>query len=338
MKLKASDWNEAMRDLCTRYPLSVQFEEAQPPDHAWSVYPLWDEVRKKWTARIRPGSVNCRIPTIALPFSRASENFKKYIQQANPDKQYTPTMIVNVPLDFDPAIDLNWREIGGSAAPLSTTGNLDDGIINSYEPVPSYFKKKGVVAPGSTNFDPALQCKLFACDIVLSMPRPYLVNEISAFPGGALGGSIISVDAKPSTPPDISDPPRIYAIARYSVPVVQNSFADIFFQRFLDEPKDDLHLSTIYALSKPGAGMIVPLVIDSTYNLETRYYCHYNLAHATAQVVPRVATPPLRLVTGLAAGLGDVMFNLILSTANDFAQSVLDLFNQRSVRGMFWVV
>jgi hypothetical protein len=43
-------------------------------------------------------------------------------------------------------------------------------------------------------------------------------------------------------------------------------------------------------------------------------------------------------VTGLAVGLGDEIFNLILSTANDFAQSVVDLFNQRSVRGMFWVV
>jgi hypothetical protein len=338
MKLKASDWNDAVRRLFTRYPVSVQVEDTEPPLHAWNVSPSWDADRKKWTAKIMAGSVNCRIATIAIPFGRASEKFRKYIQTANPSKQYNPTSIVDVPLDFEPAIDLSWREIGGDASPLSTSADGSSGIKNTYETIPTYFQKRGVVAAGSTNFDPNLQRKLYACDIVLSMPRPYLVNEISAFPGGLLGGSIISVDAKPVTPPDISEPPSLYATARYVVPETQNSFADIFFQRFLDEPKDDLHLSTIYALSPPLGSGLGATGIDTSYSLQTRYYCHYNLAHATARVVPRVVTPPLTLVTGLGAGLGDVMFNLILSTANDFAQSVVDLFNQRSLRGMFWVV
>jgi hypothetical protein len=170
------------------------------------------------------------------------------------------------------------------------------------------------------------------------MPRPYLVNEISVFPGGPLGGSIISVDAKPVTPPDISAPPSVYATSKYIVASIQNSFSDIFFQRFLDEPKDDLHLSTVYALSPPLGAGLGTTGIDTTYSLETRYYCHYNLAHATSRLVPRVVTPPLTLVTGLAGGIGDAIFNFILSTANDFAQATLDLFNQRSLRGMFWVV
>jgi hypothetical protein len=338
MKLKASDWNEAMRDLCSRYPLSVRVEESAPPVHAWSVDPVWDFDRKKWTAKIRAGSVNCRIATITIPFAKASENFKKYIQTANPTKQYSPETLVKVPLDFEPTIDLSWREIGGDAVALSTSADGNDGIKNVFEPVPSYFKKRGVVEAGTTNFDPNLQRKLYACDLVLSMPRPYLVNEISVFPGGSLGGSIISVDAKPVTPPDISEPPSIYATPKYVVAPIQNSFSDIFFQRFLDEPKDDLHLSTVYALSPPLGAGLGTTGIDTTYSLETRYYCHYNLAHATSRLVPRVVTPPLTLVTGLAGGIGDAIFNFILSTANDFAQATLDLFNQRSLRGMFWVV
>ena len=335
MKLKASDWNEAVRDLSTRYPISVQIVQNQnSPSHAWSVKPIWDFEREKWTAKIRAGSVNCKIATVTLPFSRAPEKFKTYYS----NKSYKPETRITVPLDFEPAIDLSWREIGGDASPTGTSADGNNGIKFSYEPVPSYFKKRGVVPAGTPNSDPNVQRRLYACDLVLSMPRPYLVNEITAFPGGNLGGSIISVDAKPVVPPDISAPPSLYATSKFVVPLIQNSFSDIFFQRFLDEPKDDLHLSTVYALSPPlgmgsqGGG------IDTTYNLETRYYCHYNLAHATPRMVPRVVTPPLTLVTGLAAGLGDVMFNLILSTANDYAQSVLDLFNQRSLRGMFWVV
>jgi len=338
MRLRARDWNEAMLDITSRYPLSVKIEDPKPPLHAWSIETIWDEKRKKWTAKVTPGSVNCRIANIPMPFERAPQSFQDYIKTANPDKIYNSTTLVKVPLDYEPVVDLSWREIGGSASPESTTADGNDGIKNVYETVPSYFKKRGVVDGGSQNPDPATQRRLYACDVVLSMPRPYLVNEISAFPGGLLGGSIISVDAKPTTPPDISEPPTVYATSKYVVPVIQNSFSDIFFQRFLDEPKDDLHLSTIYALSQPIASGLASGAIDSSYALDTRYYCHYNLAHATQRVVPRILTPPLRLVTGLAAGLGDAMFNLILSTSNDFAQSVVDLFNQRSLRGMFWVV
>jgi hypothetical protein len=327
-----------MLDITSRYPLSVKIEDPRPPVHAWTIETIWDDKRKKWTAKVTPGSVNCRIATINMPFERAPQSFQDYIQIANPSKRYTPLTIVRVPLDYEPVIDLAWREIGGSASPESTTADGDDGIKNVFEFVPSYFKKRGVVEGGTQKADPETQRRLYACDVVLSMPRPYLVNEISVFPGGLLGGSIISVDAKPVVPPDISEPPSVYTTSKYIVPPIQNSFSDIFFQRFLDEPKDDLHLSTVYALSQPIASGLALGPIDTSYELDTRYYCHYNLAHATQRVVPRLVTPPLRLVTGLAAGLGDAMFNLILSTANDFAQAVLDLFQQRSLRGMFWVV
>jgi len=338
MTPKASEWNEAMRVLSSRYPISVKVDVSTTPLHAWSVETTWDGDRKKWTARIRPGSVNCRIATIAMPFARAPENFKEYIRATMAAKSFQPTTMVDVPLDFEPLLDLAWREIGGDAAPVSTTASGDDGIKNTYETVPAYFKKKGVVQAGSINYDANNQRRLYACDIVVSMPRPYLVNEISVLPGGLLGGSIISVDAKPVTPPDISEPPTIYATSRYVVPAIQNSFEDVFFQRFIDEPKDDLHLSTVYALSEPVGSSVGGEGVDDTHNLETRYYCHYNLAHATQTVVPRKVAPPLTLVTGLAAGLGDVLFNSILSAQNDFAQSVVDLYNQRSLRGMFWVV
>lgn len=338
MRLSARHWNEAMLDITSRYPLSVKIEDPRPPVHAWTIETIWDDKRKKWTAKVTPGSVNCRIATINMPFERAPQSFQDYIQIANPSKRYTPLTIVRVPLDYEPVIDLAWREIGGSASPESTTADGDDGIKNVFEFVPSYFKKRGVVEGGTQKADPETQRRLYACDVVLSMPRPYLVNEISVFPGGLLGGSIISVDAKPVVPPDISEPPSVYTTSKYIVPPIQNSFSDIFFQRFLDEPKDDLHLSTVYALSQPIASGLALGPIDTSYELDTRYYCHYNLAHATQRVVPRLVTPPLRLVTGLAAGLGDAMFNLILSTANDFAQAVLDLFQQRSLRGMFWVV
>ena len=336
-RISARQWNDYLRHLGTRLPVNVQVLEPSTPAHAWKVNPQYDSTRKRWTASVRPGSVNARIATITMPFGRAPQSFQRHARLREPARTFSLTTPVAVPLDFGPQVDLAWREIGGDAGPVSVS-EFGGAIQANYETVPRFFLRQGVRAPGSTTPPPAGTRRLFACDLVLRQPRPFLVNEISSFPGGLLGGSILSVNAVASLPPDVQDPPRVVAVPKFAPPAIQNSFSDIFFQRFLDEPTDELHLSTVYALSAPlGEGGSFPAFIDQSFQLMTRYYAHYNLAHAT-RTIPRAVTPPLTLVTGLAAGLGDTLFNFILSTQNDFAQSVLDLFNQRSLRGSFWAV
>jgi len=336
-RISAREWNDHVRHLGTRYPIRARAEDPNAPKHAWQVRPQFDPARKRWTVTIQPGSVNGRIATVAAVFGECSEATQRHLRLTRPDIVYAQTMPVRVPLDFQPVVPLNWREIGGDAQPISISESGGDIAIR-YEPIPAFFRNQGVQAPG-TNLNPELGTRrLFASDIVLRQPRTFLNNEISSLPGGLLGGSILSVNATSATPQDSAEPPRVDSTERFVVQNVSNTFADIFFQRFLDEATDDLHLSTVYALSPPlDKGADFPAYVDNSFTVQTRYYCHYNLAHAT-RTLPRVRTPPLTLVTGLAAGLGDVMFNFILSAQNDFAQSTLDLFNQRSLRGSFWVV
>lgn len=336
-RISAREWNDHVRHLGTRYPIHTLTTDAGKPFWSWKVTPVYDADRKRWTAQIRAGSVNGRIATTRIPFGRASREAQVFVQNKDPLKNYNETTPADVPLDFGPALDLAWREIGGSAQPISVSESGGQ-IRPNYETVPQYFLEKGVRRPGSTELPGPETRRLFAGDIVLRQPRTFLTNEITSLPGGPLGGSILSVNPVSSTPSDSREPPRVVCIARYTVPAVSNSFSDIFFQRFLDEPFDELHLSTVYALSPPlVAGGSFPSFVNDEFTLETRYFCHYNLAHAT-RTLPRVVSTPLTLVTGLAAGLGDVLFNLILATQNDFAQAVVDLYNQRSLRGSFWVV
>lgn len=336
-RISSTSWNSLVRHLGTRYPIRVKVAEPSEPTHAWRVAVSYDPQKKIWSAVITPGSVNGKIAEIVLPFGRAPENFQRHQRLAKPSFPFADTTRVGVPLDFRPSLDLNWREIGGGAGPtlVSVVGGE---IRQTFETVPRFFLRQGVRPGGSSQgFQPG-QRRLFASDLVLNQPRTALVNEVSVFPGGVLGGSIVSVNAVSSTPQDSREPPRVVSLSRFAPAPIQNTFAEIFFQRFLDEPADQLHLSTVYALSPPlEEGGSFPDGVDQGFALSTRYYCHYNLAHAT-RTLPRVRTPPITLVTGLAAGLGDVMFNYILSFSNDFAQATLDLFNQRSLRGSFWVV
>jgi hypothetical protein len=336
-RISAREWNDHLLHLGTRYPIHPRSEDADLPKHAWQVRPQFDATRRRWTAIVRAGSVNGRIATVDVPFGRLPETTQDWLRLSQPTRVFRDTTVAAVPLDFDPPLDLGWREIGGDSAPLSVSESGGE-IQASYEPIPQFFQNQGVRRAGQAGPPPPETRRLFASDIVLRQPRAFLTNEISSLPGGLLGGSILSVNPVPSTPQDVREPARVINTARFVVPAVSNTFADIFFQRFLDEPTDELHLSTVYALSQPlEAGGSFPTYIDESFTLQTRYYCHYNLAHAT-RTLPRVRTPPITLVTGLAAGLGDVLFNSILATANDFAQATLDLFNQRSLRGSFWVV
>lgn len=337
-RISAREWNDHLRFLATRYPIKVLAQETSEPAHAWKVTPHYSPQDRAWAAEILPGSVNCRIAVAPMRFSQAPAAYQTWFATRNPEAAADPARRVQVPLDFRPRIRLVWREIGGDAAPLSAETTAGAGISRSFETIPVFFRNRGVRPPGQETVAPAGTRRLFACDLVLRQPRAYLTNEIGVFPGGILGRSVISVNPKPTVPPDINDPPRVVAMPRFVVPAVQNSFSDVFFQRFLDEPTDELHLSTVYALSPPlQEGGSFPDHVDPSFQLMTRYYCHYNLAHAT-RIVPRLVTPPITLVTGLAAGLGDVLYNFILSFQNDFTHAVMDLFQQRSLRGSFWVV
>lgn len=336
-RISSTAWNNLVRQLGTRYPIRVKIPEPMDPNHAWKVSTSYDSNRKTWVATLTPGLVNGKIAQVVMPFGRAPDDFQAHQRLARPDRTFSSTTPVGVPLDFRPLLDLRWREVGGGAGPL-LVNPVGGEIRETFETVPRFFLRQGVrPAGGSARFEPG-QRRLFASDVVLSQPRTALVNETSVFPGGLLGGSIVSVNAVSFSPRDSQEPPGVVSFSRFDPAPIQNTFAEVFFQRFLDEPVDQLHLSTVYALSPElEKGGSFPDGIDQSFTLSTRYYCHYNLAHAT-RTLPRVRTPPLTLVTGLAAGLGDVMFNYILSFQNDFAQATLDLFNQRSLRGSFWAV
>lgn len=333
--ISAKTWNNTIQNLSHKYPIQIQAKQTNEPTHTWKIDAKYDKIKKSWFGTMSPGSVNAKFPTVTNPLNEAPQEFYDWYKKnhsINPGLQNAP---VEVPLIYKPKIKFYWREIGGDAIPVSATAG-GSGIRQVFEQVPLYFKKLGVRSGGSSGPYTNGMRRLFACDIVLRQPREYLKNNVSVSPGGGLGGSIVSIDASGAAPKNRI--PKIVAMAKYAAPQNSTSFSDIFFQKFQDEQTDELHLSTVYALSQEqSAGSGLPDGVDESFSVMTRYYCHYNLAHAT-RTIPRQETNPLRLETGLAAGLGDTMFNYILANQQNYAQGVLDMFQQRSLRGMFWII
>ena len=335
-RISATEWNDHVRFLRTRYPVKVRV----PPDvsivHSWMVTPSYDYKRRRWTATVQAGSVNGKIATLETVLKTLPQKTLKYLRLTQIVKEMNDEKSAQVPLDFEPYADLPWREIGGDADPL-TVSESGGGIRTDYEKVPAYFKKLNVPEAGAPPKNPDQARRLFACEVVLTQPRTAITNLVSSFPGGPLAGSVISVEQGFLTPKNSTAAPRVAFFPRFAYQPVVPSFADIFFQRFQDEPFDQILLATVYALSPVVSSPNFPSFVNDQFELMTRYYCHYNLAHAT-RYVPQAKTNNLTLNTGLAAGLGDVMFNYILANHNDFAQATLDLYNQNSLRGTFWVV
>jgi hypothetical protein len=101
-----------------------------------------------------------------------------------------------------------------------------------------------------------------------------------------------------------------------------------------DPQFDRVKVATVYAISPPGAGP--EAVPDETWQLYPRHSLFWNLWHATRFLPPAKKLEPIRLTTGLGAGVLDFLANVMLSPINSANDEVHEWLAQADMRGHFW--
>lgn len=332
--------NQTAEAAAKLLPIRISAEKAGQRPHPWQIRPQWiarptEPGGGYWAGSFLPGLVNGQPPAIRMAFVDAPPAaFSRVLKDRAAAKKPKPKLNerVDVFLDEDAFVRFPWRAIGSDAAPTgSATGNANSGeVLASFEPVPEFFKRRGVAEANRNLLGPAAETQRYlrACDIVLNQPRVGFANEITV--GAVLDGSILAANPLFLVPPD--EQPRIIAIPKFVLPNTP-TINDFLVQRFADPPLDQAVLATVYALSP---AFISDTRVTASWSIFVRYYVHWNLIHAAQRIRPRTELPRITFFTPLALGLANLNANFILSLNNDFSQALLDMYQQTRLAGIFY--
>jgi hypothetical protein len=343
VKYTSNLWHKLLDKVEHYLPIKFDHTPAGSRPHPWQILARYytDPITKLsyWRASLWPGLVNGFPAKITMQFSDAPQEAKERIRLDNIKNKKPPakdTDRVAVYLDEQAAVKLSFRKIGSDADPDGISGDANSGNVTGvFEKVPDFFKRLGV-SDANTNLlgeKPETERLLLACDIVLNQPRVSLTNSIS-ISAASIDTTLVSINPGFLSPTDREA--TVTALPKYVVPTETTNFADLFFQRFVDNSTDRLHLSTVYLLS-PVLPLLDPADLGS-WQPFTKYNCHHNLAHAPKQIERRDEFTPLRLILPLAGGVAQPIFDYILAENNFFAQAALDFYQQRNLAGKFYAV
>jgi len=344
MKYETKWWAKLLEKVEKYFPRTFEYKGASPRPHPWQIRPIWHKDEKDkighWRGIVSAGLVNAIPAYVTMIYEEANAEARERIRLAAlADKKPLPKPkdLVKIYLDEMAELKFNWRKVGSDGSPESVSGDANSGgLIGSFEKVPDFFKRMGVADanPKLLEKPPTTQRLLRACDIVLHQPRTSLTNtaDISS---ASIDTTLVSINPDFVIPADRE--PYLSALPKYvSLTSNPSTFADLVFQRFIDTPFDQIHLSTVYLLSPQ-----LPLLDED--NLQGwepyfKYNCHYNLVHATQQIEKRTDFVPLTLTIPLAGGLAQPSINYILAENNFFAQAALDFYQQRKLNGKFYAI
>lgn len=334
--------NEAARRAAQLLPWQTNVLPAPGRTHPWQVRPVWISKEAMpaggyWVAVIEAGLVNGLPAAVRMTVADLNEDQKARVKaEAEAARRPMPpdTAQVDVFVDEQAQLRLNWRRIGAGAT--GTTSVVNGEPQTSYEPVPLFFRNLGVqnAAAGQAGYEstPTQGVRyLAASDLVLNQPRVATQSEVIV--GAAVDGTIVSVQPTYLVPPDRQ--PMVVSFAKFDPPPPPTlTPRDLFFAPFQELLLDQLHLCTLYALSpwNPASDQV-----NGNWALYFKYNIHWNLAHAS-RIAEAVRVQPLTLFTGLAAGVGDTLFNFILSSNNDYAQAAANLIIANNQGGRFYAV
>lgn len=321
MSITALEWNAFLREVKASRVLDVlSLDHGRQWRHPWYTTADWDPRRKRWLARIKPGFVNGLDVTASID-----------------DK--------DVPLTDSPGLPLMaWRAIGSDAEPVSSSVSDGGALSVSFEAVPEFFKVRGVGEPPTIasdgtdglvineNTNPTTeQRRLRACDLVLYHDRPALASQVIT--GIGFDASQINVALSYRSTSSTRRAAYVRAMSRYKAAVTASPLEQLV--GLYQQPTfDAIHLATVYALSPNSRSE----EIDESWSIYTAHKEFWNLRYAHSLQGQPLDTTPLRLSTGLAAGLLDSIGNAMLAPVNDANAAALALLNNRAVAGEFWSV
>lgn len=318
-------WNHAVRKLWRGRPRSGKFclllelpdgtlVSADPRvgwKHPWFTEPRW--AGKRWVATVKPGFINERDPVV--PGGGRDESG----QVVDGDLTDRADMTLN-----------GFRSVPGEG-----------------DPIPPFFAVLGVV-----DLRPKLNTDELG-GVTVSMPdippNPralvavdfYIAKARATYQGRAQeidesGVTGVTVDYSVTFNTDqldrVGSLPRLMQAPMYPA-VKPPTLAERLTGQYQDAGEDRILVSTVFLLSPPGVLDGEP---DARWTPFVRHSLFWNLSHEPRNIPPARDPQPIRLWTGLAFGLGDVIGNQILSGVNEYADVVLNAVNTTTNEGRFW--
>lgn len=282
--------------------------------HAWQTTAEWNGTR--WEARVRAGFVNGLDPVC-----------RGYLPGEGGE-------VREVDLIDGPVIPLN----------VFRTPGEDD-------PLPVFFERMGVrkpdgggvqVMPGGVVVDTtepagaAAVRLLRAVDFYVAVARPSYQATARVVDATGVSGKVVdwAVGYDTSNVDRVGARARLMQAAKFPA-VRRPTLIERLLGLFQDEGEDRIWISTVFLLSPPGAmgGPDGSWMAFAQHNPRGGFY---DLMHASANEVPRQVVEPIRLFTGLAGGIGDLIGNQLLAPFNDFAQRVEAAVATTTTEGRFW--
>lgn len=284
--------------------------------HPWFTEPSWNAKLSRWEAHVLCGFVNGMDPLVpGVGPKQGGRN-------------------TDADLCDDPAIPLTaWRALGNDEGDQAPIFFQKLGVRKNQNSVSSDGSSITIDNTDRSELFPQPQRFLRACDIAISVPRMSLVGTVDIVdPSGASGQEVVyRVGMDTSTVERQGTRSRLFTTSQYEDP-----HRPTLLERLMgtaNDPSEDTKLiSTVFLLSPPNIGGEP----DGSWTPYVRHRTFWNLKHANRNARPVEPPAPIRLFTGLAGGLGDIIANQILAQFNEFSDRVSNALNSVSNEGKFW--
>lgn len=337
-----TDWNLLVDQYRRNRPLRLVNNTTDKWEHPWKITGGFDPSINQFRFSIRPGFVNGgevetpRIDVDLLPEATLERTGAETGREAG-----WITEGVSIPLDPD-----FMRKIGPDA---DATGYPEEGVGPiTFEPVPRFFRRRGVGNPPSAQISPGGvietdgatrsrgdERRLRAIEVTLKQQRITSAVEMGRGTGGEEG--FITFDVGYGDPPT-RVLPYIEVTPSYTPPSDPVASADFSTGLFLDDGIDQLHLATIYLLSDTGSDE------EGDPDGKWRMYVHqrvqWNLNYATNRlpIIDENAGISARFATTLAAGSATDLLSNFAGDRNDAIRDMENILRDNRIQGRFWTV
>lgn len=302
--------------------------------HPWELSCRWraDETLAlggEWVATVQPGFVNGRDVTIEVATA------------PRPDGSAPLRRHVALTAEQQPELSLgSYRD---PTAPSGFSATEDgDVVTTSGEGYPRFFERLGVkpawkggkLGEDASESDPNRTRQIRASDVVLITPRTATRQQVEVrdplTDAQSVEISTIYLNGRLA-----SAPSRNYLVSLPKwTPTAGPSALDKLMGTAVDTEQDELRIATVYFVSPEDTAEDAE--VDATWTPYPTYAVFWNLNWASREQTALVPSPPISLHTGLAAGIGDALFNFLLSPVNDFFNQIEAFLGAADYSGKYW--
>lgn len=348
--IPAADWNahrrihrasrakpgRGIRLFWTSEGIVATYDLSDLYKHPWSLTPRWraDESLStggQWVATVHPGFVNGYDVTIGVT------------EQVNGDEVTNHRPLT---AEQPPEIVLNSfrNPLAAGGASIDDNGDV---ILAAGEGYPRFFEELGVKpAEGATNLtgsptssaaepsDATRTRQIRVCELVLISPRFATRQEVSLrdpfTEAATVEISTTFLNGRIASAPSLN---YLVTVSKFN-PISAPTALERLAGTAVETEQDQLLIATVYFVSPPETPD--DAAVDGTWEPYPVYRVFWNLAHASLANFGQPSQPPLSLHLGLAFGIGDALFNFLLSPINDLLEQVQAFLGAADSTGLYW--